>query len=116
MSLAGLEIGGVRVDACQRCDGRFVTSETMRSILEHDGVIAELRAVLPRAANPWAEGGRVYVKCPVCETLMNRRQYAQGSQVVIDWCKHHGIWFDAGELPRVLDFVAAGGLLRWALT
>ena len=73
---------------------------------------AELRALVPRGSNAWAERGRVYVKCPVCETLMNRRQYASGAQVVIDWCKHHGVWFDAGELSRVLDFVATGGLAR----
>jgi Zn-finger nucleic acid-binding protein len=74
----------------------------------------ELRALLPRDGNAWAERGRIYVKCPVCETLMNRRQYASGARVVIDWCKHHGFWFDAGELSRVLDFVSEGGLERAA--
>lgn len=112
--LAGTELAGVRVDRCDRCAGTFVTTDSMREVVERGEVLDELRALLPRDDNAWAERGRVYVKCPVCETLMNRRQYASGARVVIDWCKHHGIWFDAGELARVLDFVAAGGLARAA--
>jgi hypothetical protein len=34
------------------------------------------------------------------------------SGVIVDVCKKHGTWFDLGELPRVLAFVAAGGLER----
>jgi Zn-finger nucleic acid-binding protein len=110
--LAGAEQAGVRFDRCDRCAGIFVTADTLREMVERAEVYEELRAVLPRDGNAWAERGRVYVKCPVCETLMNRRQYASGAKVVIDWCKHHGVWFDAGELTRVLDFVADGGLVR----
>jgi Zn-finger nucleic acid-binding protein len=52
----------------------------------------------------------MYVRCPVCATLMNRKQYATGAKVVIDVCRQHGVWFDGGELAVVLDFIAAGGL------
>jgi Zn-finger nucleic acid-binding protein len=107
-------MAGVRFDMCDRCAGTFLTSETLREVVDRATVLDELRALLPRDGNAWAERGRVYVKCPVCETLMNRRQYASGAQVVIDWCKHHGVWFDAGELSRVLDFIADGGLERAA--
>lgn len=110
--LGGTELAGVRMDLCDRCSGTFVSADTLRDVVEQPLVLDELRAMLPREANAWAERGRVYVKCPVCETLMNRRQYASGARVVIDWCKHHGVWFDAGELGRVLDFVADGGLVR----
>jgi Zn-finger nucleic acid-binding protein len=112
--LAGAELAGVRFDRCDRCSGTFVNADVLRDVVEHPATLDELRAVLPRDGNAWAERGRVYVKCPVCETLMNRRQYASGARVVIDWCKHHGMWFDAGELSRVLDFVADGGLARAA--
>jgi Zn-finger nucleic acid-binding protein len=112
--LAAAELAGVRFDACDRCTGSFVATETLREVVEQTALCDELRALLPRSANEWAERGRVYVKCPVCETLMNRRQYASGAKVVIDWCRHHGVWFDAGELARVLDFVADGGLARAA--
>jgi Zn-finger nucleic acid-binding protein len=41
---------------------------------------------------------------------MNRKNFAERSGVIVDVCKAHGIWFDHGELPRVLAFVEAGGL------
>ena len=33
-------------------------------------------------------------------------------QHVIDVCGRHGIWLDADELPRILDWIHAGGLAR----
>ena len=60
-----------------------------------------------------APRGRVrYVPCPVCTRVMNRVNFAHRSAIIIDVCKQHGSWFDAGELPRVLAFVEEGGLGR----
>jgi Zn-finger nucleic acid-binding protein len=108
------EHADVRLEVCTRCAGMFVTHEILNDVLERPGSLEELRAVLPRSTTAWAEGGRMYVQCPACEVLMNRRQYATGARVVIDVCKQHGLWFDAGELPRVLDFIADGGLAQAA--
>ncbi len=41
---------------------------------------------------------------------MNRVNYARISGIVVDVCKSHGTWFDAHELPALLDFVRRGGL------
>ena len=49
-----------------------------------------------------------YIPCPECAGLMNRKNFGGTSGVVVDVCKKHGTWFDLGELPRVLAFVAAG--------
>jgi hypothetical protein len=43
---------------------------------------------------------------------MNRRNFGGSSGVIVDVCSSHGLWFDLGELPRVLSFVEAGGLAR----
>jgi hypothetical protein len=32
--------------------------------------------------------------------------------VILDVCKAHGTWFDAGELTRVVAFAGAGGFER----
>jgi Zn-finger nucleic acid-binding protein len=53
-----------------------------------------------------------YVPCPVCQALMNRQNFGTTSGVIVDYCAKHGVWFDAGELPRVLEFVENGGLVR----
>lgn len=108
--LGGEELAGVKFDRCIRCEGVFLTLERMTDLIEQRPLLDELRALLPRQAPSSAAAGPMYVKCPVCATLMNRKQYATGAKVVIDACRQHGVWFDGGELPLVLDFVAAGGL------
>ena len=57
-------------------------------------------------------GGKMYIKCPTCSTLMNRKLFATGAGVVVDVCRTHGTFFDAGELPAIIEFVRAGGLVR----
>jgi Zn-finger nucleic acid-binding protein len=41
---------------------------------------------------------------------MNRNNFAKVSGVIIDTCKSHGVWFDANELPQVIEFIRKGGL------
>jgi Zn-finger nucleic acid-binding protein len=53
-----------------------------------------------------------YVPCPDCGKLMNRVNFGKRSGIVLDACAHHGTWFDADELRRVVEFVRDGGLDR----
>jgi hypothetical protein len=41
---------------------------------------------------------------------MNRVNFGRVSGVIVDQCAVHGTWFDADELPRVIEFVLAGGM------
>ncbi len=43
---------------------------------------------------------------------MNRQNFARLSGVIVDVCKGHGVWFNAGELQAIVEFVRAGGLER----
>src|SRR5260221_8443341 len=51
-----------------------------------------------------------YVPCPDCKQLMNRSNFAHSSGVIIDICKQHGVWFDAEELPKIIEFIQKGGM------
>jgi Zn-finger nucleic acid-binding protein len=51
-----------------------------------------------------------YIPCPVCKRLMNRRNFASVSGVIIDICRDDGVWFDNQELGRIVQFIEAGGL------
>ena len=109
--MAALDCGPGLLHDCGRCGGQFVEHAALRDLLErHDQLdIPRVRpAPVPR---PAVEQVR-YVACPVCRTLMNRKNYGAGSGVVVDVCSKHGTWFDTGELPRVLAFVESGGLTR----
>ena len=99
---------------CGQCGGQFVEHALLHSMLhEHEHAafpdgFAERAARL--AGRP--EPRNSYIPCPACAALMNRKNFGEVSGVIVDVCKKHGTWFDAGELPRVLAFVAAGGLER----
>jgi Zn-finger nucleic acid-binding protein len=54
---------------------------------------------------------REYVPCPDCRQLMNRKNFGNVSGVLVDVCKPHGVWFDTGELGRIIRFVMRGGLI-----
>ena len=113
------EVSDLVLDECGRCQGLFLDQVTIGRILEDaeaharaDALLAALPRREPRALPP--PGGRMYIKCPVCPQTMNRKLFASGSGVVVDICKAHGTFFDAGELPAILDFVRAGGLEKAA--
>jgi Zn-finger nucleic acid-binding protein len=53
--------------------------------------------------------GAFYRPCVVCGELMNRVNYGHQSGVIVDFCKDHGIWFDAGQLAHILTWLRAGG-------
>ena len=81
-----------------------------RVVAARDGA-TQLHLALPRKTRA-REASVHYVKCPLCETLVNRKMFARVSSVVVDVCRKHGVWFDPGELDAVLEFITRGGLDR----
>tara|TARA_B100001173_G_scaffold239382_1_gene209126 strand:- start:19 stop:465 length:447 start_codon:yes stop_codon:yes gene_type:complete len=53
--------------------------------------------------------GWKYRPCPACQTLMNRKLHGKRSGVIVDSCREHGIWLDAGELRQLMEWSRAGG-------
>jgi Zn-finger nucleic acid-binding protein len=95
---------------CARCGGQFVEHALLRDMLHRHEHAVLANGVSRVAPMPDARTG--YIPCPACSTLMNRKNFGEMSGVIVDICRQHGTWFDLGELPRVLAFVAAGGLER----
>jgi Zn-finger nucleic acid-binding protein len=107
-------VGDVVIDECAACLGVFLDHIAIkRIVVDRARSRADaLLGALPRsetAALP-AAGQKMYLKCPLCGTVMNRKLFAAGSGVIIDVCRSHGTFFDAGELPLIIDFVMNGGL------
>ena len=40
---------------------------------------------------------------------MLRQNFGHGSGAVVDYCKQHGVWFEADKLTRYLDWIRSGG-------
>jgi Zn-finger nucleic acid-binding protein len=100
--------------ACRRCGGQFVEHALLRSLLEQYETtgLAFPDAPYHKPAPKTAVERVHYRPCAVCQTMMNRKNFGGSSGVIVDVCAKHGTWFDAGELPQVLEFVKSGGLVR----
>lgn len=114
-AMVGRRSGDVVVHECPDCEGVFLDENAIGLVVDdpsHTRGQALLDS-LPRRTHEVLPGNRkMYVKCPTCGTSMNRKLFASKSGVVVDVCRSHGTFFDAGELPAIIDFVMAGGLAK----
>jgi Zn-finger nucleic acid-binding protein len=114
LALDRRELGDAVVDECAACAGVFVGREVMPRIVDPLDLGGEVARAYPRGHPVAVAPGPLYVPCPCCGTVMNRRQFAAGAKVVVDVCRDHGVWFDTAELRAVADFAAGGGMERAA--
>ncbi|MDQ3335521.1 MAG: zf-TFIIB domain-containing protein [Myxococcota bacterium] len=111
--LGGRLVGDIVVDECVACHGLWMDHVAVKRVVtDRAQARAEsLLGALPNALKYEIQpAGKMYIKCPVCRVVMNRKLFAAGSGVVIDVCKNHGCFFDTGELPRIIEYVMEGGL------
>jgi len=105
------DVGATSITECSTCAGIWLPQHTFVHVCEHADSIAngELATAPLPAAELKREG---YIPCLSCGQLMQRKNYASTSGVVIDVCRSHGVWLDANELERILEFIRKGGLER----
>ncbi len=111
ISLELLEIGTTTFRECRKCDGMWADVETFETVCaarEEQSTVLGVIAARMRASQPMSKVS--YVPCPDCDQLMNRSNFAKASGIIIDICKKHGVWFDAGELPSIIEFIQKGGM------
>jgi Zn-finger nucleic acid-binding protein len=111
-TLQYVTIGATLLFECSSCDGMWVDADVFERLITDREAQA---AVLPRlAARPaTAKQGPVkYRPCVRCGKMMNRVNFGRLSGAVVDVCKGHGTFLDAGELHQIVTFVHDGGLDR----
>ena len=104
---------GHAVHGCQRCGGVWVDRATLDVMVESAAQqgAGDGRAPAVHRRELSMQTKFVYRSCSVCGHTMQRRNFARISGVIVDECRIHGTFFDAGELEDVLAFVRSGGLL-----
>lgn len=109
--LDNLHVSYTDLRECHKCDGLWIEVVPFESLCARS---EERAAVLgyfsQRKAASESPATIKYVPCPECSQLMNRSNFAKASGVIIDVCKQHGVWCDAGELPRIFEFIRDGGM------
>ncbi len=112
-NLEAVVIGNSNVCECPRCDGVWVDTDTLQKICadrEKQTAVLGLPAHFPPNQGLELEQHIRYLPCPICADLMNRINFANFSNVIVDVCRKHGTWFDRDELRRIVEFIRNGGM------
>jgi Zn-finger nucleic acid-binding protein len=110
--LARAELSGLTIHRCPNCRGIFLDGATFDFLMERQAKLAlqSPGPVRPRdVQRAEVERHIRYIRCPVCQQQMLRKNYAKCSGVIFDQCLAHGVWLDDAELQSLLAFVATGG-------
>jgi Zn-finger nucleic acid-binding protein/RNA polymerase subunit RPABC4/transcription elongation factor Spt4 len=109
--LAQVLLGDLPILECAACDGVWVGAADFERICANReaqaAVLERRRSTVP------ADARRTpihYRPCLVCGKMMNRVNFGRVSGTVIDVCRGHGTFLDAGELHAIATFIMDGGL------
>jgi len=106
--------GGQLIHTCQQCGGMWLNGQSFQNICdneaEHETVLCHIsQALTPQTIE---KSRKAYIPCPECGKLMNQKNFAGCSSIILDSCREHGIWFDRQELHRIVAFIREGGMRR----
>ena len=107
-----VQVGDTALLECARCRAVWIDAATFEHICaskESQGAV--LHQWGTTAAPRQYEEVR-YRKCVACGKMMNRLNFGRLSGTVVDVCKGHGTFLDAGELNEIVRFIQGGGLDR----
>lgn len=111
VNLEHTSIGEAAVHICPRCSGIWLDEETFNSVCKDREAQAAVLNYLTDTRPPEMPPAKIsYVPCPSCGQLMNRNNFLRVSGIIVDVCKHHGVWFDADELTGTINFIQNGGI------
>jgi Zn-finger nucleic acid-binding protein len=107
-----IDIGSTPLLECAACDGIWVDADVFeRLCAQRESQTAVLQRLSSRAAVKTTAPLR-YRPCLRCGKMMNRVNFGRLSGAVIDVCRGHGTFLDAGELHQIVTFIQEGGLDR----
>ncbi len=115
VALRSRRVGTESLIECASCAGLWVDPKLLERLCADAGArksVAEALGSSPAKPSTVHEKSVRYIPCPSCGELMNRKNFGSISGIIIDVCKHHGIWLDHGELESALNFSEKGGLVE----
>ncbi len=108
-----VEYRGILIDVCVRCEGSWYDIGELDALVQttredaSSGSFQPSKPPVPRneafeesAVNP------VYIRCPHCQRIMDRRNFERRSGILVDLCLEHGVWLDGGEIQRIRAWAA----------
>jgi Zn-finger nucleic acid-binding protein len=111
-AMAAIDIGKTHMLECPACDGIWVDADVFEHLCaDRESQVAVLPRLMRKPTTKRVEPVR-YRPCLRCGKMMNRVNFGSISGAVVDVCKGHGTFLDAGELHQIVTFIQSGGLDR----
>jgi Zn-finger nucleic acid-binding protein len=107
-----VQVGDTAMLECERCHAIWIDAATFEHICANQATQAAVLHQWPGQTRVRAGGEVKYRKCVACGTMMNRLNFGRMSGTIVDVCRGHGTFLDAGELHGVVRFIQGGGLDR----
>ena len=106
-----IDVGQTSLLECAKCDGGWLDATSFEALCADGEAQA---AVLHRYAGRTdvTRGPVKYRRCLRCGKMMNRVNFGRLSGTVVDVCRGHGTYLDAGELHQIVTFIRGGGMER----
>lgn len=102
--MIAIELKQIEVDHCVACGGVWLDSGELELLL---GSIDQSRHLISALGRDSHEIKR---KCPICLKKMDEVFYGKSGEIVLDKCHSgDGIWFDKGELEKVIHLNSFNG-------
>jgi Zn-finger nucleic acid-binding protein len=104
----------LHIERCSECFGLFFDPGELEVLLDNavsGEEIINLKHLQNIDDDRYQSKKVTYIKCPVCQILMNRVNFGYRSGVVNNQCRKHGIWLDNGEITHLIEWKKAGGQL-----
>jgi Zn-finger nucleic acid-binding protein len=107
-----VQVGQIEMIECGKCGGVWVDAATFEHVCADAETQAAVLHYWQEAPPRRVETAVRYRPCVSCGAMMNRINFGKLSGTVVDVCKGHGTFLDAGELHQVVAFIRDGGLER----
>jgi len=107
-----VQVGDTAMLECERCRGVWVDAKTFEHVCASREAQGAVLHQWPHAVRQAGTEQVRYRKCVACAKMMNRLNFGRLSGTVVDVCKGHGTFLDAGELHAIVSFIQGGGLDR----
>jgi Zn-finger nucleic acid-binding protein len=107
-----VRVGETALLECERCRGMWVDAATFEHVCASREAQAAVLHQWPATERPVPSAEIRYRKCVACGKMMNRLNFGRLSGTIVDVCRGHGTFLDAGELHRIVRFIESGGLDR----
>ncbi|MBI4835509.1 MAG: zf-TFIIB domain-containing protein [Planctomycetes bacterium] len=94
-----VEHKGVELDYCSECKGAWFDSGELELLFE----AVDLKKLDDLMALPAKEIREQLRPCPICRRKMDKIALGKNPEIIIDRCiNKEGLWFDGGELGKVM--------------